>query len=75
MTDREELLMVQVSMLQHELANAEYFCNRWRKTARMFYGSNDYATGKPISNGDQLADAVIYFEDTYYRENVKAEES
>jgi len=45
MTDKEELLMVQVAKLQHELANAEYFCNRWRKTARMFYDSNDYTTG------------------------------
>ena len=75
MTDREELLMVQVVKLQHELSNAEYFCNRWRKTARMFYGSNDYTTGEPIQNESKLANAVIYFEDTYYRENVKADES
>jgi len=74
MTDREELLMVQVVKLQHELANAEYFCGRWRKTARMFYGSTDYSD-ETITINDKHADAVVYFEDTYYRENVKAQES
>jgi len=72
MTDRKELLMVQVVKLQHELANAEYFCNRWRKTARMFYDSNDYTTGEPVQDESKFGDAVIYFEDTHYRENVKA---
>ena len=73
MTDKEELLMVQVAMLQHELANAEYFCNRWRKSARMFHSSTNY-TAETIIN-EKHADAVIYFEDTYYRENVKAVEA
>ena len=71
MTDKEELLMVQVAMLQHELANAEYFCNRWRKSARMFYK----LLGLGSFDNTKENDAVIFFRDTYYRENVKAEES
>ena len=72
MTDKEELLMVQVVKLQHELANAEYFCNRWRKAARLFYDSTDY-TDKTLVINDKHCDAIGYFEDTNYRENVKAD--
>jgi hypothetical protein len=72
MTDREELLMVQVAKLQHELANAEYFCNRWRKAARMFYRLQDDSW---LVKDQEESDAVVFFRDTYYRENVKEVES
>ena len=53
MTDKEELLMVQVSMLQHELANAEYAVKRWRKSANWLYnyllvGDFDDDNGKQV---------------------------
>ena len=70
MTDKEELLMVQVAKLQHELANAEYFCNRWRKSARMF---NSLVDDLWVAADKEECDAIVFFRDTYYRENVKAD--
>ena len=70
MTDREELLMVQVVQLQHLLENSEYAVKRWNKSATWLYnyllvGDFDDDTGKRV---------MRYFRDTeeWFNESEKA---
>lgn len=60
MTDREELLMVQVVKLQYELSQAEYAVKRWRKSATWLY--NYFLVGDfDDDNGERI---MKYFRET-----------